>query len=268
MGVAVDSNDDVFTVNERYCAPTIFKVGTGKIFEDTNALKSGTPGYAGKPAFSGSSGISIERFGSNPTNNIYIADWANHSIKVFSKSGQLLRTIGSEDSYGVNYSEQSTPVFDSPLQVFPVDDGSYLVVDNHTIRHLNSNGAVLRVTPTPNSCWFSAGVAFTSDGTFFCTTGHKIYVRYTDGTWSTIGSDVAGKRDGNSTSVQFFRPEGLSIYNNELYVADNGNRQIRKLTRIAGTREFWELVFGLAPQIYSRAQRQHLLVQLKLQSMD
>jgi hypothetical protein len=238
MGVAVDSNDDVFTVNERYCAPTIFKVGTGKIFEDTNALKSGTPGYAGKPAFSGSSGISIERFGSNPTNNIYIADWANHSIKVFSKSGQLLRTIGSEDSYGVNYSEQSTPVFDSPLQVFPVDDGSYLVVDNHTIRHLNSNGAVLRVTPTPNSCWFSAGVAFTSDGTFFCTTGHKIYVRYTDGTWSTIGSDVAGKRDGNSTSVQFFRPEGLSIYNNELYVADNGNRQIRKLTRIAGTREF------------------------------
>jgi hypothetical protein len=238
MGVAVNSNDDVFTVNERYCAPTIFKVGTGKIFEDTNALKSGTPGYAGKPAFSGSSGISIERFGSNPTNNIYIADWANHSIKIFSKSGQLLRTIGSEDSYGVNYSEQSTPVFDSPLQVFPVDDGSYLVVDNHTIRHLNSNGAVLRVTPTPNSCWFSAGVAFTSDGTFFCTTGHKIYVRYTDGTWSTIGSDVAGKRDGNSTSVQFFRPEGLSIYNNELYVADNGNRQIRKLTRIAGTREF------------------------------
>ena len=238
MGVAVDSNDDVFTVNERYCAPTIFKVGAGKIFEDTNALKSGTPGYAGKPAFSGSSGISIERFGSNPTNNIYIADWANHSIKIFSKSGQLLRTIGSEDSYGVNYSEQSTPVFDSPLQVFPVDDGSYLVVDNHTIRHLNSNGAVLRVTPTPNSCWFSAGVAFTSDGTFFCTTGHKIYVRYTDGTWSTIGSDVAGKRDGNSTSVQFFRPEGLSIYNNELYVADNGNRQIRKLTRIAGTREF------------------------------
>ena len=238
MGVAVDSNDDVFTVNERYCAPTIFKVGAGKIFEDTNALKSGTPGYAGKPAFSGSSGISIERFGSNPTNNIYIADWANHSIKIFSKSGQLLRTIGSEDSYGVNYSEQSTPVFDSPLQVFPVDDGSYLVVDNHTIRHLNSNGAVLRVTPTPNSCWFSAGVAITSDGTFFCTTGHKIYVRYTDGTWSTIGSDVAGKRDGNSTSVQFFRPEGLSIYNNELYVADNGNRQIRKLTRIAGTREF------------------------------
>jgi sugar lactone lactonase YvrE len=238
MGVAVDSNDDVFTVNERYCAPTIFKVGTGKIFEDTNALKAGTPGYAGKPAFSGSSGLSIERYGSNPTNNIYIADWANHSIKVFSKSGQLLRTIGSEDSWGVNYSEQTTPLFDSPLQVLPIDDGSYLVVDNHTIRHLNSNGAVQKVTPTPNSCWFSAGVAFTPDGTFFCTTGHKIYVRFTDGTWNTIGSDVQGRRDGNSTSAQFFRPEGLAIYNNEIYVADNGNLQIRKMTRIAGTKQF------------------------------
>ena len=238
MGVAVDSNDDVFTVNERYCAPTIFKVGTGKIFEDTNALKPGTPGYAGKPAFSGSSGLSIERYGSNPSNNIYIADWANHSIKIFSKSGQLLRTIGSEDSWGVNYSEQTTPLFDSPLQVLPIDDGSYLVVDNHTIRHLNSNGAVQKVTPTPNSCWFSAGVAFTPDGTFFCTTGHKIYVRFTDGTWSTIGSDVQGRRDGNSTLAQFLRPEGLAIYNNEIYVADNGNLQIRKMTRIAGTRQF------------------------------
>jgi streptogramin lyase len=238
MGVAVDSNDGIFTVNERYCAPTIFKVGTGKIFEDTNALKAGTPGYAGKPAFSGSSGVSIERYGSNPSNNIYIADWANHSIKIFSKSGQLLRTIGSEDSWGVNYSEQTTPLFDSPLQTFPLDDGSYLVVDNHTIRHLNSNGAVQKVTPTPNSCWYSGGVAFTPDGTFFCTTGHKIYVRFTDGTWNTIGSDVQGRRDGNSTSAQFFRPEGLAVYNNEIYLADNGNLQIRKMTRIAGTKEF------------------------------
>ncbi len=259
MGVAVDSNDDIFTVNERYCPPTIFKVGTGKILEDTKATKVGIPGFADKPIFSGNSGISIERFGSNPSNNIYIADWSNHSIKIFSKSGQLLRTIGSEDSYGVNYSEQSTPVFDSPLQTFALDDGSYLVVDNHTIRHLSGEGLVLKVTHIPSSCWFSHGIAFTPDGTFFCTVGNKIYVRFTDGNWITIGSDVIGKKDGNSTTAQFFRPEGLAIYNNEIYIADNGNLQIRKMSRISGTREFQvSTVLGTgiwtsAPDIQPRA---------------
>ena len=238
MGVAADSNDDIFTVNERYCAPTIYKVGVGKIFEDTNATKVGIAGFAGQPVFSGSPGLSIDRFGQNPTNNIFVSDWTNHSIKIFSKAGQLLKTIGSENSYGVNYTEQSTPHFDSPLQTFGIDDGSYIVVDNHTIRHLNSNGDVLRVTHIPNSCWYSHGITFSQDGTFFCTTGNKIFVRFSDGVWTTLGSDIAGKKDGISTSVQFNRPEGLAIFNNEIYLADNGNRQIRKLSRISGTRDF------------------------------
>ena len=198
----------------------------------------GIAGFAGQPVFSGSPGLSIDRFGQNPTNNIYVSDWTNHSIKIFSKAGQLLKTIGSENSYGVNYTEQSTPHFDSPLQTFGIDDGSYIVVDNHTIRHLNSNGDVLRVTHIPNSCWFSHGITFSQDGTFFCTTGNKIFVRFSDGIWTTLGSDIAGKRDGISTSVQFNRPEGLAIFNNEIYLADNGNRQIRKLSRISGTRDF------------------------------
>lgn len=238
IGVAADSHDDIFAVNERYCAPTIYKIGSGKIFEDTKANKPGIPGYSGQPVFSGSPGISIDRYGSNPSNNIYVADWSNHSIKVFSKAGILLKSIGSEDSYGVNYTEQSTPLFDSPLQTFPIDDGSYISVDNHTIRHLDSNGRVLRVTHIPNSCWYSHGIAFSQDGTFFCTTGNKIFVRFTDGVWITIGSEIAGKKDGISTSVQFNRPEGLAVFRNEIYVADNGNLQIRKLSRISGTNNF------------------------------
>ena len=237
-GVSIDSNDVVYTVNERYCPATIFKVGTGKILEDSKAFKSGIPGYAGKPIFNAMSGMSIDRYGDNPTNNIYIVDHTNHSIKVFSNLGKLIKTIGSEDSFGISYSEVENPLYDYPIQTFPLDDGSFLVTDNFTIRHLSGEGNILKTTHFPETCWYSHGVAFTPDGTFFCTDGNKIRVRFIDGTWTTIGSNVAGQRDGISTDARFDKPEGLATFKNELFLADAGNRQIRKISRISGTKDF------------------------------
>ena len=238
FGVAVGSNDEIYSINERYCTPTIFKVGTGKIKEDLAVIKNGTPGFAGKPLFNGGSGISIDRYGANPTNRIYISDWINHSIKVFSNTGNLIEVIGSKDSYGVNYSTDTDTLWDFPLQTFPLDDGTFLVADNFTIRHLSVEGKVLKTTHLPQSCWYSGGVTFAPDGTFFCTNGHSILVRFTDGAWGSIGTNVAGRKDGNGTVAQFSRPDGLAFFRGDLYVADMENRQIRKVTRTPGTKTF------------------------------
>ena len=103
MGVAANSNDDIFTVNERYCAPTIFKVGTGKILEDTKVIKVGVPGFAEKPIFSGTSGISIERFGQNNF---------NASIKQFPNSFPLsLCKIRGAPKISINALATSFAVF-------------------------------------------------------------------------------------------------------------------------------------------------------------
>lgn len=238
FGVAVGSNDEIFAINERYCAPTIFKVGTGKILEDLSATKNGIAGFAGKPIFNGGSGISIDRFGASPTNRIYIADWINHSIKVFSSTGSLIQIIGSKDSYGINYSPDTETLFDFPLQTFPLDDGTFLVADNFTIRHLNNEGKVQRTTHLSQSCWYSGGVTFGPDGTFYCVNGHRILVRFNDGTWGSIGTNIAGRKDGDGTLAQFNRPDGLAFFRGDLYVADMENRQIRKVTKAQGAKTF------------------------------
>ena len=237
-GVSVDSNNAVFAINERYCAPTIFKLGSAKILDDSKSLTPGIPGYSGRPAFSGGSGVSIDRYGSNPSNNIYIADWPNHSIKVFSSSGTLVRTIGQEDGYGGTHSQSSYPLYDFPVQTFSLDDGSYLVADMFSIKHLSASGEIVRTTALTQNCWYSGGVAFTPDGTFFCTVGNVIMARFIDGTWRKIGTGDPGRRDGSSSVAQFDRPEGLAVFRGDLYLGDANNRQIRKITRISNTKDF------------------------------
>ena len=251
-GVSVDSNGSVIAINERYCAPTIFKVGAGKILEDTKSLTAGIPGYSGQPAFGGGSGISIDRYGSNPSNNIYISDWINHSVKVFSSAGALLRTIGQEDSYGGTHSQSSYPLYDFPVQTFSLDDGSYLVSDMFSIKHISPSGEIVRTTALSQSCWYSSGVAFTPDGTFFCTTDNIIRARFLDGTWTTIGTGVAGKKDGSSALAQFDRVEGLAVFRGDLYVGDANNRQIRKITRISNSKDF-EVTTVLGTGIWTSA---------------
>lgn len=237
-GVSVDSAGSIIAINERYCVPTIFKVGSAKILEDTKSITAGVPGYSGRPAFSGGSGLSVDRYGTNPTNNIYISDWPNHSIKVFSNSGSLIRIIGQEDGYGGTVSQTSFPVYDFPVQTFPLDDGSYLVADMYSIKHLSASGEILKTTVLSQGCWYSSGVAFTPDGTFFCTVGNIILARFLDGTWRKIGTGEAGRKDGNSTVAQFDRTEGLAVFRGDLYVGDANNRQIRKVTRIPNTKDF------------------------------
>ncbi len=240
IGVAVDSQDNVYAVTERWAGSIIFKLGSGRIFDDSSkSITSGVNGaITGQLAFSGGSGVSIDRFGSNPTNNIYLADAINHAIKVYSMSGTLVRRWGSEDGYGVTNTGTTNQIYDFPSQTFPLDDGSYLVADNFTIRHVNTSGQILKTTRLTQGCFFASGITFTPDGTFYCTSGQKILARFLDGTWTSIGQESGGRKDGRSDVAQFDVPQGLATYKDDVYVADQANRQIRKISRIPGTKVF------------------------------
>jgi PA14 domain/NHL repeat len=240
IGVAVDSQDNVYAVTERWAGSIIFKMGSGRVFDDSaRSVTSGVNGgITGQLAFSGGSGVSIDRFGSNPSNNIYLADAINHAIKVYSMSGTLVRRWGSEDGYGVTNTGTTNQIYDFPSQTFPLDDGTYLVADNFTIRHVNASGQILKTTRLTQGCFFASGVTFTPDGTFYCTSGQRVLARFLDGTWTSIGQDSGGRRDGRSDVAQFDVPQGLATYKDDVYVADQANRQIRKISRVPGTKFF------------------------------
>jgi sugar lactone lactonase YvrE len=240
IGVAVDSQDSVYSISERWAGAIITKHGSGRIFDDSlRSVTSGVNGaVTGQVAFAGHSGFSIDRYGATPSNNLYISDWINHAVKVYSMSGQLVKRWGSVDGFGVTNTGTTNQIYDFPSQTFPLDDGSYLVADNFTIRHVSNVGAILKTTRLTQGCYFSAGITFTNDGTFFCTSGNKVLARFTDGSWASIGQDASGYRDGLANQAQFNIPEGLAVYQGEVYVADRANHRIRKITRIAGTKDF------------------------------
>ncbi|MGO9115819.1 MAG: thioredoxin-like domain-containing protein [Thermoguttaceae bacterium] len=72
---------------------------------------------------------------------------------------------------------------------------------------------------------------------------NRIVVAKLDGTLlGVIGSGVAGRQDGDFTTAQFNQPQGLAFGDNELFVADTENHEIRrvdlagrKVTTVAGT---------------------------------
>lgn len=240
IGVAVDSQDSVYAISERWAGAIITKLGSRRIFDDSSrSITSGVNGaVTGQLAFAGHSGFSIDKFGANPSNNLYISDPINHAIKVYSMSGTFLKRWGSEDGFGVTNTGTTNQIYDYPNHTFPLDDGTYLVVDNFTIRHVDTSGQILKTTRLTQGCFFPSGVTFTDDGTFFCTTGARVMARFTDGTWTSIGQSIAGRKDGRSDIAQFDIPESLATYKGDVYVADRANRLIRKITRIIGTKNF------------------------------
>ena len=245
IGVAVDSSDSVYVASENWSGSIIHKIGIGRIF-DESATKIDSKligGVVGQPAFNPNAGLSIDSRSASPTNNLYITDGVNHSVKVYSSTGKFVKKFGSEDGFGITAPGSANQIYMWPNHTYPLADGTYLVQDGFSIRHLSESGNVLKVTRLERQCQWPGGAAFNSDGTFFCSTDDYIEVRFPDGTWTRIGSPTAGKSDGNAATARFNRPEGLAVFKGEIYVADLNNGQIRKIKRIDGTKDFQVTTF-------------------------
>jgi len=244
-GLSVDSSDSVYVTSESWQGPIIQKIGFGRIF-DESATKIDPKligGIIGQPSFNPNAGLSIDSRSASPTNNLYITDGLNHSIKVYSSTGKFIKKFGSEDGFGITAPGSPNQIYTWPNHSFPLADGTYLVLDQFALRHVSATGDILKVTRLEKSCQWTPGAVFTLDGTFFCANGNYIEVRFTDGTWTRIGNVSAGKADGNASTARFNRTEGMAVFKGEIYVADLGNGQIRKITRVGSTKDFQVTTF-------------------------
>lgn len=238
--VAIDSSDSVYAATENWQGSIITKIGIGRIYDasvknlDTKLVGS----IIGQPALNPLSGFAIDSRSASPTNNLYFTDGINHSIQVYSPSGTFIKKFGSEDSFGVTAPGTLNQIYMWPHQTFPLRDGTYLIKDDYTLRHVSSSGMVLKVTRLERTCAGSNGSAFTPNGTFFCAYGNYIEVRFTDGTWTRIGNATSGKVDGNADTARFKGPEGMAVFQGSLYVADIGNGQIRKIVQSGNSKNF------------------------------
>lgn len=208
--------------------------------------------YAGVPRVSGSAngadsaasfnkpfGVAIDGSG-----NLYVADAGNNKIRMISPMGIVSTFAGTGIAGAGNGPDTAT--FNSPLGVAVDVSGNVYVADygNDLIRKISPAGVVSTLagsgaTGADNGAGALAtfnlpeSVAVDAAGNVFVAdNGNDLIRKITpNGTVSTLaGNGTAGSANGTGTAASFNSPFGIAVDGaGNVYVADAGNNQIRKI---------------------------------------
>ena len=184
----------------------------------------------------------------NASGVMYIADQANCKIKKVTQSGVVTTIAGAGDPGYVNGSGP-TAKFYMPRGIAVDAAGNIYVADtyNNRIRKVTPSGNVSTLagsgdpgfangTGTAAQFFYPSGIAVDGSGNVFVADMFNNQIRKITpaGVVTTYaGSIYDGDDDGDGTTARFDEPTGLSIdANGVLYVADNFNNKIRKITPV------------------------------------
>ncbi len=182
--------------------------------------------------FSGPTGIAIDGQG-----NIIVGDGRNnHRIRKINTNGQVTTIAG--DPNGVVFNNPIGVALNSAGDVFSANNG------NHKIMRVSVTGAVSVWAGSGTNAYgdglgtnayFSGptGVAIDGNGMMYVADmgNHRIRKIDANRMVTTIAGGTAGFADGTGTAAKFYSPTGIAVDGNgNLYVADNENHRIRKIT--------------------------------------
>jgi sugar lactone lactonase YvrE len=187
--------------------------------------------------------------GFDPSGNLYVADQQNETIRKISPGGAVSTVAGSAGVTGTNDGPGLGARFNNPSGLATDQNGNVLITDsfNHTIRKITPLGEVSTVAGTPgtsgatngvgSAAQFKApfGISVDSGGAIFVGDVLNQVIRKiaTDGTVSTFAGSfgLTGTNDGPDSTARFNFPQGVGIDgNNNVYVLDDGNFTIRKIS--------------------------------------
>ena len=187
--VADTSNHTIRKITPAGVVTTLAGTGSVKGSIDAASFIGSADGTGAAARFNSPFGVATDASG-----NVYVADYANNTIRKITPAGvvtTLAGTVGSSRSADGTGSEAR---FGDPTGVTTDAGGNLYVADanNHTIR---------KITP--------AGVVTTLAGT----------------------AGTSGSADGTGAAARFSNPNGVATdAGGNLYVADANNRTIRKIT--------------------------------------
>ena len=223
--------------------PSWLSLNTSKIVSTLAGLSGSFGGFANGTVaaakFNSPTGITTDASG-----NIYVADASNHKIRKITPEGVVTTFAGSTAGFadGIGTAAQ----FDYPHHIAIDTSGNLYVTDhnNHKIRKITPEGVVTTFagsgalgdddgTGAAASFNKPTGITLDASGNVYVADGlnHKIRKITPEGEVSTLAGSAEGYEDGTGAAAKFNYPLGITIdTSGNLYVADNGNHRIRKIT--------------------------------------
>jgi|JI6StandDraft_1071083.scaffolds.fasta_scaffold02783_6 ELWxxDGT repeat protein len=258
--VAVDSSGNLYVADTaNHVIRKITPSGAVSTFAGTVG-SSGSVDASGITAkFSGPRGITVDA-----TGNVYVADSGNHTIRRITSAGVVTTVAGSAGNQGSTDGTGAASLFRTPKDLAVSSDGTQLFVadsGNHVIRRvtLTINGAnvvtavaVITLAGSPlqigstdatgAAARFSDpnGTALDSAGNIYVvdTDNHTIRRVTSGGVVTTVAGSAgnAGNVNGTGVAARFSSPRGIAndTTGTNLYIADSGNHQIRRLVIASG----------------------------------
>jgi prepilin-type N-terminal cleavage/methylation domain-containing protein len=170
-----------------------------------------------------------------------------HVASAGSQVNQGNVTTIAGNSYGHADGTGSAAGFEYPYGIVAGIDGYIYIADmSHTIRRMTTNGVVTTIAGSPEAMGFvnasgSAarfqylyGIAQDAAGNLYVGDSDNNSIRKVtpSGTVTTLaGSGAAGAANGTGTAATFSSPRGVAVdANGNVYVADNDNCRVRKIT--------------------------------------
>jgi hypothetical protein len=243
-GVAADVEGNVYVADRANHA--IRKITSGGV---VTTLAGSTAGSTGSSDGAGTSAQfwSPRSVAVDDRGTLYVADTANHTIRMITSGGEVSTLAGTAGSLGSTDGTGSAARFNQPRGVAVDAVGNVYVADwvNHTIRKINPDGVVTTLAGTAGSSGSTdgtgsaarfnrpLGVAVDAAGNVYVTDGsnHTIRKITSGGVVTTLGGTAGstGSTDGIGSAAQFDSPAGVAVdAAGNLYVADQSNHTIRK----------------------------------------
>ena len=257
-GVVTDSNGNVYVADSSN--DTIRKITPAGVM----TTLAGSPGHSGSADGTGSAARFDfpEALAIDGSNNIYVADTFNSTIRKITPAGVVTTFAGQAGNSGSANGTGNAAQFEFPEGI-TVDSssGNIYVVDNERIRAITPAGVVTSLAGTFQTTGHADGTgaaATFSNPRGIVADGHgNLYVSDTDnftirkvttaGVVTTFAGTAGtiGFTDGTGAAAQFEQPIGLTIDSSgNLYVGDTDNEAIRKITPGAVVTTFAGGVFG------------------------
>lgn len=243
MGITVDANGNLYIGDsQNNVIRKITSSGVVSTFAGIKDVGGTNNGAASTATFSSPLGVVVDI-----NNNVFVADQGNCLIRKITSAG-IVSTVAGTSSSGSANGTGTAASFNYAVGLTVDASGNIYVADsfNNLIRKITSAGVVTTIAGkvgvsgsadgTGTNATFNTplGITVDANGILYVSDTNNNLIRKIDqnGVVTTIaGNLVAGSNNGQGTAASFNRPRGIAIdTHNNLYVADNGNLLLRKIT--------------------------------------